>query len=389
MEQQTGVIEAETADEVRKKLRGMNIRAIEIKKQQVNVPVNLNISIGPVIDLKGLIIFTRQLSSLIISGVPLVTALKILADQERRPPFQKILNEIKGHVESGGGFSEVLQRYPRVFSEFFVRIVEAGEVSGSLDKSLVRVGQQLEKLNNIRRKVIGAMIYPGITLVVAGLVVAFLMAKVVPEIVSMYGKDQQLPDITIAVIGLSNWFRDFWWVLGLVVVFLGFGLKLLLQVPAVKLLWDPVVLKIPGFGLLVLRSGIAIFSRTLSTLVASGVQLLAAFEICEKVTSNTRLKQCIKNAANSVIEGQGIAAGLGKLNVIPPMVIHMINIGEMTGKLDEMLLKISEIYDEEVDDAVSIITSMIQPVLIVFVGGIIMSIMVAIYLPLFGMGNNF
>jgi len=159
-------------------------------------------------------------------------------------------------------------------------------------------------------------------------------------------------------------------------------------VPKIKEAVDPILIRVPVFGLLVLRSGIAIFTRTLSTLVASGVQLLTAFQICEKVTSNSLLKRCIRNAAASVTEGQGIGAGLAKLNIIPPMVIHMVNIGEMTGKLDELLLKIAEIYDEEVDDAVSLMTTLLQPILIVSVGGVIAVIMVAIYLPLFGMASN-
>lgn len=386
----SGVIEAATLEEARLRLRGMEIRPQKLEKDLLSVQTNFNIDLnfGRIIDLKGLIIFTRQLSSLVNSGVTIVMALQILAEQERRPAFKKVLVSVKEHIESGGSFAEVLQRYPKAFSEFFVRVIEAGEVSGSLDKSLVRIGQQLEKLNNIRRKVIGAMIYPVITLVVAIGVVSFLLAKVVPEITSMYQDPSKLPGITIFVINVSNWFQAHYLSVfgGLIASVV--AVRLAYQQPPVKKAVDPILLKTPVFGLLILRSGIAIFARTLSTLVTSGVQLLTAFQICERVTSNHALKECLRDAVSSVTEGHGISQGLGKRKIIPSMVLHMINIGEMTGKLDELLLKVAEIYDEEVDDAVSLMTSLLQPLLIVVVGGIILVIMIAIYLPLFGLTEN-
>ena len=386
----TGVIEASSFEEARARLRNMEIRPQKLEKDVLSVQANFNLdlSFGNVIDLKGLIIFTRQLSSLVNSGVTVVMALQILSEQERRPAFKRILVNIKEHIESGGGFADVLQKYPKAFSEFFVRIIEAGEVSGSLDKSLVRVGQQLEKLNNIRRKVIGAMIYPLITLVVAIGVVSFLLAKVVPEIISMYQDPSKLPAITIFVINVSNWFRANYHLVfgGIIGGF--FGIRMAYRVPEVKKAVDPILLKVPVVGLLILRSSIAIFARTLSTLVTSGVQLLTAFQICERVTSNYTLKECIRDAAASVTEGHGISQGLGKRKIIPAMVLHMINIGEMTGKLDDLLLKVAEIYDEEVDDAVGLMTTLLQPLLIVVVGGIILVIMIAIYLPLFGLTEN-
>ena len=386
----SGVIEASSFEEARTRLRNMEIRPQKLEKDVLSVQANFNLdlSFGNIIDLKGLIIFTRQLSSLVNSGVTVVMALQILSEQERRPAFKRVLVNIKEHIESGGGFADVLQKYPKAFSEFFVRIIEAGEVSGSLDKSLVRVGQQLEKLNNIRRKVIGAMIYPMITLVVAIGVVSFLLAKVVPEIISMYQDPSKLPAITIFVINVSNWFRANYHLVfgGIIGGF--FGIRMAYRVPQVKKAVDPILLKVPVVGLLILRSSIAIFARTLSTLVTSGVQLLTAFQICERVTSNYTLKECIRDAAASVTEGHGISQGLGKRKIIPAMVLHMINIGEMTGKLDDLLLKVAEIYDEEVDDAVGLMTTLLQPLLIVVVGGIILVIMIAIYLPLFGLTEN-
>ena len=232
------------------------------------------------------------------------------------------------------------------------------------------------------------MIYPLITLVVAIGVVSFLLAKVVPEIISMYQDPSKLPAITIFVINVSNWFRANYHLVfgGIIGGF--FGIRMAYRVPQVKKAVDPILLKVPVVGLLILRSSIAIFARTLSTLVTSGVQLLTAFQICERVTSNYALKECIRDAASSVTEGHGISQGLGKRKIIPAMVLHMINIGEMTGKLDDLLLKVAEIYDEEVDDAVGLMTTLLQPLLIVVVGGIILVIMIAIYLPLFGLTEN-
>ncbi|NBV50571.1 type II secretion system F family protein [bacterium] len=384
----SGMIEAQSAEEAKVRLRGMDIRPLEVRKDVFSGELKFNLSLGKAIDLKGLIVFTRQLSSLINSGVTVVMALQILAEQERRPEFKKILIHIKDSIESGGGFAEALEKYSSTFSEFFVRVVEAGEVSGTLDKSLVRIGQQLDKLNNIRRKVIGALIYPAITLVVAAGVITFLLAKVVPEMVKLYGNAKDLPAITQFVIAVSDLVRNYYGSVLTAIVLGVVAAQMAYKVPKVRAVVDPLLLKVPILGLLLLRSGIAIFTRTLATLVSSGVQLLTAFQICERVTSNFHLKTCIRDAALSVTEGQSIAQGLGKRKVFPPMVLHMVSIGEMTGKIDELLLKVAEIYDEEVDDAVSLMTTLLQPALIVVVGGIILVIMLAIYLPIFGMSDK-
>jgi len=382
----SGVLEATNIHDATRRLKDMEIRAYEVSQDPFTS--KLVLLEGAAVNLKGLIIFTRQLSSLINSGVTIVMALQILSEQERRPAFKRILVQLKEHIESGGGFAEGLAKSPKTFDEFYVRVIEAGELSGTMDKALVRVSQQLEKLNNVRRKVIGAMIYPAITLVVAIGVVSFLLAKVVPEIVSMYPDKSKLPAITLFVIQVSDWVIAYWKQVILIVTGTVVGAKMAYGVPAVKLMVDPILLKVPVMGLLILRSGVAIFARTLSTLVNSGVQLLAAFQICERVISNAVIKGCIRDGSTSVTEGQSIAAGLSRRNVLPPMVIHMVNIGEMTGKLDELLMKVAEIYDEEVDDAVNLMTTLLQPALIVVVGGIVLVIMVAIYMPLFSLTDN-
>ncbi|NBX93148.1 MAG: type II secretion system F family protein [Proteobacteria bacterium] len=382
----SGEIEAPNVDEAKKILFQKQIRALNVEKIRTNIDLkSLDLSLGTPINLKGLIIFTRQLSSLINSGVSVVVALQILAQQERRPAFKKILVAVKDNLEAGGGFSEGLARYPKVFSEFFIRVVEAGEVSGSLDKSLIRIGQQLDKLAAIRRKVIGAMTYPLITLVVAAGVVTFLLYKVFPEIVKMYGDVKNLPWLTQSVLQLSEWLQANIGKLFSGIVTFVVLIRWLYSLPPVKTAVDPLLIRVPVIGLLILRSGVAIFTRTLATLLSSGVPLLTAFSICEKVSSNYAIKKCIRDAASAVSEGQSISHGLGKSGLMPGMVIHMIGIGEMTGRLDELLLKISDIFDDEVDDAVGLMTTLLQPALIVVVGAIVMTLMLAMYMPIFGM----
>lgn len=385
----SGVIDAQDEVEARVKLRSMQIRPEELSEAKKSLLSNIavNLSFGSPVSLKSLIIFTRQLSSLIDSGVSLVQSLDLLAEQEKNKAFKKILRQVKTNIESGGTFAGGIEKFPKVFNEFFVRVVEAGEMSGTLDKSLKNIGTQLEKLAKLKAKVIKAMTYPCLTLIASIGAVSFLLVKVIPEISKLYGTSK-LPDITVFVLNLSKNVQDnFLIILGVVV---GFPVLLtfLYRMPSVREIWDPIVLKIPLFGTLALRSAVARFSRTLSTLVSSGVPLLTGFDICKRVLTNRALQKAIQRAANGVSEGKSIVEGLSASGHFPPMVIHMINIGEMTGRLDELLSKVAEIYDDEVDNAVDAITSVLQPLLIMAVGVIILFLMIAMYMPIFNLGDN-
>lgn len=413
----SGVVEAADEVEAKLKLRAMQVRPLSLvkmsekkgglfglggggneeKRKGTTVDTkgkpkkgfNLNISIGSPIDLKGLVVFTRQFSSLIDSGVPVVQCLDILYAQEKKVPFKNVLGTIKSDIEAGSGLAQALARHPKVFSEFFIRIVEAGEISGTLDAALRRVGVQLERLGKLKAKVIGAMMYPCITLVVAIVVLGFLLIKVVPEISKMYGDNNaKLPELTVMVLGLSAWVQaNYLYILGLVggmVVAWPF----LYKMPGFRAIFDPFVLKVPGFGGLIKKSAVARFARTMATLVASGVPLIGAFEICLKLMGNLAVRDVIHRAMVAVTEGKSIAQGLAVKDLFPPMVIHMVNIGEMTGKLDELLNKVADIYDEEVDAAVGALTGLIQPVMIVCVGGIIAFLLLAMYLPIFQLAEK-
>lgn len=388
-EKLSGTIDAEDPIEARVKLRAMQIRPITLQESKPSFFENSisKFNLGSPVKLKQLIIFTRQLSSLIDSGVSVVKAVELLQEQERNKAFKSILGDVKNTIESGGTLAGALEKYPHVFGEFFIRVVEAGELSGTLDKSLKSVGEQLEKLAKTKAKVIKALTYPAITLVASILAVIFLLIKVIPEISKLYGS-KKLPEITLIVLELSKWFQDnILFLLGSAVL-LPIIMTFTYRLDSFRDFWDPIILRFPLFGPLAVRSAVARFSRTLATLVASGVPLLKGFEICSKVISNRALRKSILQASTGVSEGKSIVEGLSQLGHFPPMVLHMINIGEMTGRLDELLSKVAEIYDDEVDNSVDAITSLLQPLLIMCVGGIILFLMIAMYMPIFNLGDQ-
>lgn len=382
-----GSIEAVDEVEARMRLRGMQIRAESLapeKAQSFKMPDIFRTS---AIDLKGMMIFTRQFSSLIDSGVAVVQCLDILQMQERRPNFKKMLLKIKEDIESGSGLAEAMARHPHTFPEYFIRLVEAGELSGTLDKSLKRVGIQMEKLGRLRAKVFGALLYPAITVVVAIGVLIFLLVKVIPEIAKLYG-DQKLPDLTQGVLDLSFWFQaNFFYIIGgMFAAVVGF--ILIYRLEGFRKVFDKYWLKLPLFGTLTIKSSVAKFTRTMSTLISCGVPLLSGFDICEKILNNRAVKDAVRRGASAVAEGKGIAVGLAAAKVFPPMVLHMISIGEVTGRLDELMAKVADIYDDEVDDAVSNLTGLIQPALIIAVGIMIAFLMMAMYAPIFNLGEK-
>jgi type IV pilus assembly protein PilC len=395
-EKVTGVLDADDEVEANLKLRSMQVRPLSlVQTDEVVNPVTgeekvkVGFSMGKPIDLKGMVVFTRQFSSLIDSGVPVVQCLDILQQQERRPIFKQILISIKQDIEGGAGLAESLAKHPKAFTELFVRIVEAGEISGTLDKALRRVGIQLEKLGRLRAKVIGAMVYPCITMFVAVIVLMFLLVKVIPEISKLYSESAaELPTITQKVLALSQWVQDNYLMMVGVMAAAIIGGPFLYRMDRFRDFFDPFIIRVPGFGSLIKKSSIARFTRTMSTLVSSGVPLLNSFDICMKLMSNRSVQSVIGEAMAAVQEGKSIASGLGSKNLFPPMVIHMVSIGEMTGKLDELLGKVADIYDDEVDDAVSTLTGLIQPVMIIVVGIIIAFLLVAMYLPIFQLAEK-
>jgi type IV pilus assembly protein PilC len=397
-ERVAGVIESHDEAEARLRLRSMQIRADTITATREGGGGSFDLSAilksisefgGGRIKLKQLILFTKQFSSLIDSGVPVVQCLDILAQQEKRGVLKKTLEIMKADIEAGNGLATALAKHPKIFSEFFIRIVEAGELSGTLDKAIKQVGLQLDKLDRLKAKVVKALSYPAMTMVVAIAVLIFLLVKVVPEIAKLYAEgNAKLPELTVLVMSLSKWVQaNFMAVIGVASTLL-IGGSVLYKLPRFRELFDPLALKMPLIGSLILRSAVAQLTRTLGTLVSSGVPLIHAFEICAKLMSNLAIRDAIKLTIQFVQEGRTIAAGLQAKNIFPPMVIHMVNIGEMTGRLDELLTKVASIYDDEVDDAISNITGLLQPMIIVFVGIIIAFLLIAMYLPVFQLADK-
>jgi type IV pilus assembly protein PilC len=391
----TGLVEAENETEAQLRLRSMQVMptslAIKVEGLSLfgNNRRNIKLPFTAPINLKGLIVFTRQFSSLIDAGVPVVQCLDVLAQQEKRLPFKKVLLGIKGDIESGSGLAVAMQKHPLAFSDLYTRIVEAGEISGTLDIALRRIGTQIERLGRLRAKVIGALIYPIVTVIVAVVVLIFLLIKVVPEIAKLYSESNaDLPEITTIVLNISHWVQNHFLFLIMTVIGLFVVMPMVVQIPAIKEYWDPFILKVPGFGDLIKKSSIGRMARTMSTLIASGVPLMTVFDVCSKLISNVAVRKVIEEARQSVIEGKSMAAGFAKKKMFPPMVLHMIGIGEMTGKLDDLLSKVADIYDDEVDDAVSAITGMIQPAMIIVVGIMIAFLLLAMYLPIFQLAEK-
>jgi type IV pilus assembly protein PilC len=395
-EEVSGSVEAEDELEARARVRALEIRVLTIEEAKeagagsFDISKLLKMELGSPVKLKQLILFTRQFSSLVDSGVPIVQCLDILQLQERpKSPLKKVLVKIKEDIESGMGLAASLEKHPKIFSEFFIRVIEAGELSGTLDKALQQIGLQLEKLAKLKSKVIGALTYPAITLVVAVGVLVFLLVKVIPEVAKLYSQgNAKMPELTVFVMGLSDWFVGNFQYLAIGGAGMFFGGIAVYQLESFRQAFDPILLKTPLFGPLILKSAVAQMTRTMATLVQAGVPLLSVFEIVLKLVKNRAINNSIQTASAFVSEGKTIAQGLAANGVFPPMLIHMINIGEMTGRLDELLAKVAAIYEDEVDDAVSALTGLLQPIIIVIVGGMIAFLLVAMYLPIFQLADK-
>jgi type IV pilus assembly protein PilC len=344
---------------------------------------------GGGIKMRDIVIFTRQFSTMINSGLPLVQALDILAKQSENKTLQEVTRAVVFDVESGHTVADALRKHPRAFNELYVNMVAAGEAGGILDTILMRLATFMEKNDALIRKVKGAMIYPAVIMSVAAIAITVLLIFVIPVFETMFGSvGLALPLPTRVVIGISKFLRGFG---GLAVagglVGGGFLVKNYYKTSNGKLLIDKTLLKVPVLGDVLRKSAVSRFTRTLGTLISSGVSILDGLEITAKTAGNRVIQDAIMASRASIAGGDTISAPLAKSQVFPPMVISMIAVGESTGGLDEMLAKIADFYDEEVDAAVSGLLSLLEPVMIVFLGVIVGGMVVAMYLPIFDMIN--
>ncbi len=382
----SGEYVASTRQEVGEYLRKRRIVISSIKQKPREIKLAFLQKKG--VGVKDLAVFTRQFATMVNAGLPLVQCLDVLGRQLEKPHFKEVVRKVTSDVEGGSTLAEALAEHPAVFSDLYVNMIAAGEAGGILDVILARLAVFLEKADALQRKVKGAMTYPTIVLTVAGGACVFMLLFVIPVFAKMFEDfGGTLPTPTRVVMGASNFLQAYWWALGGGIAGLVFLFKRFRATPKGELLTDRMVLKMPIIGNVLLKSGVARFTRTLGTLIGSGVPILQGLEITSRTAGNKVLQLAIEATSRSISQGDTIASPLKESGVFPPMVVQMISIGEQTGALDEMLTKIADFYDDEVDAAVEALTAAIEPLMIVVMGGMVGSMLVAMYLPMFKIAN--
>ncbi len=375
-----GSLKAKSKGDLERVLRQNRILVTSISKKSPE----LNLKIGTGVKKVDVSRFTRQFATMIGAGLPMVQCLDILSTQMENKELAKIVKDVKEGVSGGATLSEAMARHPKIFDPLYTNMVEAGEVGGALDAILVRLAVYREKADKLVRKVKGAMVYPSVIMFVAAAVTVSMLAFIVPVFAKMFGGlNAELPMPTQVVLQISNFLKANFVYLVVGVVGIIAGILYWKKTPQGGLYWDKTMLNLPVLGNLVRKSSVARFTRTLGTLLASGVSILDAMDITAKTAGNMVIANAINKSVMAIAEGDTITGPLKESGVFPPMVTQMISVGEKTGGLDEMLNKIADFYDEEVDDAVSALTSIIEPIIIVFMGVVIGGILIAMYLPMF------
>ena len=382
-----GEMEAATEETVRANLGRIKIKVTKIKEKPKDLLENVAF-LQPGIKTKDIIIFARQFSTMIDAGLPIIQCLDILQAQQENVTFRKMLKKIKEMVEGGLTLAESLKKFPKHFDDLFVNMIAAGEAGGILDTILQRLSAYMEKLAKLKAKVKGALTYPIITMIVAVVVVAVIMVFVIPVFREMFeGLGGSLPVPTLIVVALSDFVRNNIWYIVIGVAIFMFAFNRFYKTNKGRELLDDFALKLPVFGLLIRKVAVAKFTRTMGTMLSSGVTILDALDIVAKTAGNKTVEKAIYDVRSGISEGRTMAEPLQESGVFPSMVCQMIAVGETTGALDAMLGKIADFYDEEVDQAVENLTSMIEPFMIVFLGVVIGGIVVAMYLPIFSIAG--
>lgn len=338
---------------------------------------------------KEIVVMTRQLSTLIDAGLPLLRSLNVLIAQLKPCKLRDILREVSADIQSGSTFSEGLAKHPKQFDRLFVNMVRAGEVGGMLEEVLSRLAIFMERREALKRRVKGALIYPIAVIVIAASIVGFLLVKVVPVFADIFNEfGGELPAPTKFLMASGDFMVYQWWLLLAIIAWTLIGFKMILKVHAVRRFWDRMILKVPLIGDLVTKVAVARFARTLGTLITSGVPILQALKITKETIGNEIIQDAVDKVHDSIKEGDTIAAPLDETKVFPAMVVNMIDVGEETGNLDAMLMKVADIYDAEVEAAVEAMLTLLEPAIIVLLGGVIGFIVVSLYLPIFTLGDQ-
>jgi type IV pilus assembly protein PilC len=382
---QKGQMDVASKDDVSSYLRKNRLILVSVRE----APKQIKLSVGGTrVKTRDIVIFTRQFATMINAGLPLVQSLNILAAQTENKTLAEVTRAVVYDVESGNTLADAFSKHPKAFTPLYVNMVAAGEAGGILDTILLRLATFLEKNDALVRKVKGAMVYPGVIITVAIVAIAVLLIFVIPTFQSMFASaNLELPLPTRIVIGMSNFLIGFWWAILLAAGGAVFALRSYYGTPAGRLQIDAAMLRAPVLGDVLRKSAVSRFTRTLGTLVSSGVSILEGLEITAKTAGNMVVHNAVMQSRQSIAGGETIAAPLEKSKVFPPMVISMIAVGEQTGGLDEMLSKIADFYDDEVDVAVSALLSLMEPAMIVILGVIVGGMVIAMYLPIFDMMN--
>jgi type IV pilus assembly protein PilC len=385
-EKRRGAMEADNQQQVEARLRGDGLTIDRVKKEAAQLQITFGSGVGH----KDLQIFTRQLATMIDAGLPLVQCLDILAAQTPNKVFARILSQVKAAVEQGATFSDALRRHPKVFDDLYVNLVAAGEVGGILDTILNRLAVYIEKAVKLRSQIKSAMFYPVGILVVAIGVIAVMLIKVIPTFENMYKEmgHAELPAATKFVINVSHGFVSKWYLYFGTLFAVVFGSAAMRRTDGGKEVFDRMLLRLPVIGPTLRKIVVARFTRTLGTLLTSGVPILDALDICARTAGNKVVEQGIMKARDKIAEGHDMAGPLADSRVFPTMVVQMIGVGEQTGAMDQMLQKIADFYEEEVDAAVSALTSLIEPIMMAFLGIVVGGLIIAMYLPVFDLASN-
>ncbi|HEX5131985.1 MAG TPA: type II secretion system F family protein [Candidatus Krumholzibacteria bacterium] len=378
----SGEYAAETKDDLVSYLRKRKIiiTSVREKSKKMNFTLPGSTRVG----VKDIGVFTRQFATMINAGLPMVQCLDILAQQTEKVPLREAVARVMSDVEGGSTLAEGMARHPKIFSTLYVNMVEAGEAGGILDIILQRLATFLEKLDALQRKVKSALTYPAVVGVVALGATAFMLIFIIPTFAKMFSDfGGELPLPTRIVIGLSDFLRNFWWAIVAIIAGSIIALQRYYKTDAGRLMIDKLLLRVPVLGMVIRKGSVARFTRTLGTLISSGVPILSGLEITARTAGNRVVENAVMSTRESISQGNTIAEPLKSCGVFPPMVTSMISVGEQTGALDEMLDKIANFYDSEVDTAVDSLTAIIEPVMIVIMGTVVGGMLIAMYLPMF------
>ncbi len=386
-----GSLDADNVRGARMKLKRDGIFIVDLKNKQKAVEKRKaqgGLQVSGRVSVDDLAMMTRQLATLIKSNIPLVEALAAVADQVENQTLKDTMGDIKNAVNEGGQFHRALSKYPKIFDKIYISMVEAGEASGTLDVILLRLAEFTESQNELQKKIQSAVAYPALMLMFTLGMLMVLFVYVIPKVSTIFEQmDKKLPWYSEMVIGFSGWLVNYWHVIIIAIVVIGILFYNWKKTPSGSDQWDSILLRLPLIGKLARLIAVSRFTRTLSTLLAGGVPMLMAMDIVKNVVNNSVLAKAIANARDNISEGESIAGPLKKSQQFPPIVIHMINIGEKTGDLENMLTQVADAYDFQVKNSVQGLTSLLEPIMIVFMGLVIGVIVFAIMVPIFEMSN--